>query len=383
LPSLINTPNKILITSIGNVDKISGFTAPSHTISHDIENIIADAKGKIIFATTDSDFYKMFFIMKMVAQKGRPIYFYDKLAEQQMKTMFANKYFSFKAPFKFLKSEELATATNALIIVTAQISNLYPLLTDIINGDDNLIKIEKTDSFVVGSPTINGYEKYHAELFDDANEADIENIVDLGKKVSQIKAGNEDHKFLITTVKPNYIIPVGGLYMDFVNYKNVASLSTNRESVIFADNGQKIRFDNGNLQRSSKEDFIHLEPQFIGSHGVADSGASSMFEREQMKNNGALVVSLMIGKQTKTISKYNFDQVGIVNMDDATIAATNEINKEIVEDLNKLLAASPTGENIDLKEFKNIIKKISQKKYEKKFDKKPLVLSTIIFSKGN
>jgi ribonuclease J len=170
--------------------------------------------------------------------------------------------------------------------------------------------------------------------------------------------------------------------MDFAEYqKAVTQSGFPKQNVLILENGQCILFNNGELEHKTK--FIKLEQQYIGTQGVLDVGASSMFEREQMKDNGVVLLSLLYSKDEKKIRKFNYDSVGVVNITEDNRSIINMIIEECNKQITTLLAVAVEKNAIDMKEIKTSIRKIVTKQFEKKFNKKPLILTTIIFIKNN
>ncbi|MDE7433957.1 MAG: hypothetical protein K2M43_02400, partial [Mycoplasmoidaceae bacterium] len=109
-------------------------------------------------------------------------------------------------------------------------------------------------------------------------------------------------------------------------------MGINKNNILVLDNGEKITFDKGQLAQTKK--IVKLTPQFINSQGSLDGESSSLFEREQMKESGTILVNLLIDNKTKQILKSNFDAVGVLNFTDQIKETVAEFNKEFVDTLN-------------------------------------------------
>jgi ribonuclease J len=114
---------------------------------------------------------------------------------------------------------------------------------------------------------------------------------------------------------------------------------------------------------------------------VLDTGASSIFEREQMKENGAVLVSFLLDKHIKGIKHFNYDVVGVVELTEENKNIVNAINAECNKQIGALVTTAFQHTPMDLKNLKIMIRKIIDKQYERKFNKRPLILTTIIFNK--
>ncbi|MDR0825685.1 MAG: ribonuclease J [Mycoplasmataceae bacterium] len=371
--------NLMLITGMGLAGKNNGFTAPNHRVAAYFDTILSDNENRVVIAVYDDDVYKILSIAHACSVKNRPFSIYSNTFIELYKFLNAKGYYV-PRNLQLLNDSQLDTSTNGVIVVTGTPARLYTKLSKIIGDDDPKFHLKENDAFVFAETTIPGYETFEAELFDSVARTDIDNIYKLPKNIIKASASNEDHKFLVELIKPKYIIPVSGLYMDFVEYaRAVAQTGFMKQNVIMLENGQCVSFNNGIID--SKKKFIKLEPQFIGTQGVLDVGASSLFERDQMKENGVVLLSLLFDKETKLIKKYNYDAVGVTNLSEENKTIINAIVEFCNKEITTILADGVSHAQIDMKNIKMLIRKMVSKQFEKKFNKKPLVLSTIIFVK--
>ena len=167
--------------------------------------------------------------------------------------------------------------------------------------------------------------------------------------------------------------------MDFVKYKEICkAVITPQSNILLINNGQVAEFNEAKFINAKRH--IKIVEQYIGSQGLYESGASGLFECEQMADSGCVLASLLIDKKTKEIKHYNYNIVGVINQsDEKNQAIVNEINTILnTQILDVLKAIKPnTGLTRDDQDH---FKKQIVKQYEKKFGKRPLVLLTIIYT---
>ncbi|MDR0739514.1 MAG: ribonuclease J [Mycoplasmataceae bacterium] len=374
-----NNKNLLLITGVGLAGQSKGFTNPNHRIAAYFENIMIDSPGRILVAIYDHDVYKVLGLIQTATNKNKPISIYSNTFVELFNYLNNNNYLGNKK-VSIIGDDKLDESNNAVVIITGTIERLFPKLTKIITDDDQKLHIKNNDTFIFAENTIPGFETFEADLFDNIARTNIERIYKLPKEILPISASNEDHKFLIETLKPKYVVPVGGLYMNFVEYQRaIMQTGISKQSILILENGQTISFNNGTLEPKTK--FVNLEQQYIGTQGVLDVGASSMFEREQMKDNGVVLLSILYSKEDKVIKKFNYDTVGVINVTDDNRIILNAIIEDCNRTIASLLTTAIEKKDLDMKEIKISIRKFVSKQFEKKFNKKPLVLTTIIFAK--
>ena len=372
--------NLALIVGVGNVGINKGFTNPSHRTAEFFSDILSENEdGRTLIACNNFDFYTIMTIAKICAERNRPFLIYSKSASQTFQFLCKKNYFANKN-VQFINDIDIMQSKNAVIVITAVHQKLFEKMENILNDENPNFKILPTDYFVYAMHTVSGYEKLEATLFDHIVYSNAKKIIKLPKELITATASAEDHKFLIGLLKPKYAIPLNGLYMNFVQYRDAVSKSyIQKSNVLILSNGELIEFDNGELQKSPK--FVKQQLQFVNVTGTVDSGSASIFEREQMANNGVLLIDLLIDNKTKTITHHNFSSIGVINMTDENTKIINEINEECLKLINQNLEKELVDKTklLNTKEFKYFIKKIFTKYYDKKFEKKPLVVTTLVF----
>ena len=369
-----------LIVGSGLVGESTGFTYPNaHIIKYFIGILQEHIDSRVLVSCYDFEIYRMLSLISACASMGRPICIYGKNFFYTFKHLQETKKLFIKN-LKIINDSQLEQNPNAVVLIVDSLEKYFVKLQKIINGEDPKVQLQETDNFVYANNTLFGYEKAEANLIDNLYRSNINQIYKLPKTILPLKASNEDHKFIINCFKPKYIIPVSGLHMSFEAYKKCAwSMGINKNSVLVLDNGDKVTFENTQLLPTKK--FIKLTPQFINSQGSLDGETSSMFERDQMKETGVVLANLLLSNQTKQIIKFNFDAVGVLNITDQIKETLSKLNEEFVKSLNEYAKTQLEAKTFDIKEYKLFVRKIVGKQFDKKFNKKPLVITTIIFSK--
>ncbi|MBQ0045643.1 MAG: ribonuclease J [Mycoplasma sp.] len=367
----------MLITSIGKNINHKGFTSPCYNIDHFYENCVLDMPNRGIFVIEEEDIYKLTKLAAIAAKKTIPFYIYSPSLARAFNYMQQNKIVSFNN-LLYINEQQINTIDRGIIVVSGDKQSLFTKLQKIVVGDDQRLTFKPTDTFVYSILTTPGYEKLEANLFDSINRLNVPRVVKIPKDIIQLSQSQEDHKFLINVLKPKYIIPINGLYMDFVNYKTLCNkVITPQKNIIILGNGQVATFDSGKFIDAKKH--IKLVEQYVGNQGLYDVGASGLFECEQMADSGCVLASLLIDKQGKKIDHYNYNIVGVLNQaDPKNQAIVDEINTTLNTIMLDLLKSLAPNTNLS-RDQQDYFKKQIVKQYEKKFGKRPLVLLTIIY----
>lgn len=367
----------LLITSIGKNINHRGFTSPCYNIDNFYENCVLDMPNRGIFVIEEEDIYKLTKLAAIAAKKTIPFYIYSPSLAKAFNYMQNNKIVNF-TNLIYMNEQQINTVDRGIIVVSGDKQSLFTKLQKIVVGDDQRLTFKPTDTFVYSILTTPGYEKLEANLFDSINRLNVPRVVKIPKDIIQLSQSQEDHKFLINILKPKYIIPVGGLYMDFINYKGICNkVITPQKNILVLGNGQVATFENTKFVDAKKH--IKLVEQYVGNQGLYDVGASGLFECEQMADSGCVLASLLIDKNAKKIDHFNYNIVGVLNQaDPKNQAIVDEINTTLNTTMLDLLKTLEPGKNLS-RDQQDYFKKQIVKQYEKKFGKRPLVLLTVIY----
>ncbi|WP_027119425.1 ribonuclease J [[Mycoplasma] testudinis] len=381
LVAKIGTNILLLIVAVGAVGKNTGFTAPNHKSKAILERIVSSAKGRVFIACYDSNAYTILTAGQLARQKQRPFIIYSHTFINIFVATIRNKIFN-NRNLLTLPIGEIDKSDNAIICITSNPYRLYAKLSKIANNEDEKIHYNQKDTFVFITPRVAGYEAVEARILDDVARHDV-NYFKLTNEVFPMQASDEDHKHLLNLLKPKYVIPISGLYKDFLKYTAVAKhtgISTEQVKILY--NGEIISILNGTINKGAKE--ISLQEKCVDSAGIQDVGASILFEREQMAENGVITIALFYNAKTgKFLKEFKSNILGI--SDDSKKMAEVEEKMEhyirlSIADLEKIKSKS---ENFkigmsEMREFKINMKKGITKLFEKSVDKKPIILPTII-----
>jgi ribonuclease J len=376
---LISDKNNILLTTVGQVSKVKGFASPSFQTQEYFKDIFNENSSRVIIGLYSFEIYKITSILNAASLTGRTVVFHNSKTADIIKKMGEYKLIDLSKykiePISYL----LQNPSESIVVIIDQVPNLFfNTMSDICDEQFPELIIGKNDSYYFCSQTIKGYEKKEADLFDTINKCEVKLSSKIDSKYIDLKPGDEDIKFITAFMKPMYIFPVSGLYMEFVNYQNtISKTGFKKKNMIILSNGQNVTFNDGVLDANIS--FVQLDPKLVNIQGGVDENNSSLLERIQMKDNGAIVIGYIINNNTKKIVDSKYDNIGVVSQPQ-DVNTLNGIFNKTTTDLSNLLPEF-LGENdrLNTKEFKLSVRKNVVSKISKVFDKRPLVMVTILF----
>ncbi|GAA5414686.1 ribonuclease J [Ureaplasma ceti] len=366
----------LLLPSLGNVGNWKGYTAPNHKNVNFYESVVKSAKGRVIVAVNDRDAYTILNLAQIAKQLGRPFSIYGNTFMNAFSGIVKNKLINTKG-LNCLPISEINNSENAIVVCVSTQDNLFKKLASIVEGEVNMLQLKQTDTFVLGTQLVPGYEGHGARLMDSLSRLDIDSFI-LPRTILPMSASNEDHKSLVGLLQPKYILPIEGLYKSVVKYEQLMTETwIKKEQVIYLDNGEGVQFVNGQL--INKKINIKLSEKYIGSAGVMDVGSSILHEREQMGDSGIILLTFVLDKnKQKFVKTMSIKDFGVVTKDERTQEDFQEIVDTFKENLVNYIVYDNNKKKIDTKETKLLLKKSFTKLFEKKFNKRPLVLPSII-----
>ena len=170
----------------------------------------------------------------------------------------------------------------------------------IIKGYDKFIKLNESDTIVFASPIYDGMEKSATKVFDDISKIGSNLVILSSKKYLGSHASSEDLMMMINLMNPKYYFPVIGEYRHQVeNAKLAGNLGYNKDQIILRLNGEVTTFLNGKLVKS--EEKIKIDDILIDGKSTGDVGELVLKDRELLADNGIVIVSVTIDKNTKKI----------------------------------------------------------------------------------
>ncbi len=273
-----------------------GKQLPEYEIQGNLDEIIQNAKGRVIIGTFAS----------MIARVQQII-----LACERNHRKVAIEGFSMRSNIMIAQQLGYMKIQKGTLIETKQIND-YPrenvalictgaqgeeraALMRIANHEHPFVGIEPGDTVVFSSSVIPGNERSVQRVKDTLYREGAEVI---HYKLMDVHAGGharqddlvEMHNF----VKPKYLIPIEGNYSFLCDHAKVAEKNGFPRSNIFvADNGQIMEFDReGNGHLTNKK--VVTDYVFVDGLGVGNTNQIVLRDRQQLSGDGVVIVVAVV-----------------------------------------------------------------------------------------
>lgn len=232
------------------------------------------------------------------------------------------------------------------------------------------VSIQPGDCVVFSSTPIPGNEKSVARV-----------INELGMKGAKVifqdthvsgHACQEEIKLVYSLLKPKYAIPVHGEYRHLIAQKEVAmSLGYDKEDVIIAKSGDVIELSDEKAAIVGK---VHTGAILVDGLGVGDVGNIVLRDRQNLAENGIIIVVLTLEKYTgQLVAGPDIVTRGFVYVREAE-ELLDEARAIVTDSVLRCLDKNIT----DWSKIKNIIKDDLSEYLWKKMKRNPVVLPIIM-----
>lgn len=308
LSNIVNKrPTFALLTDSSSAGR-KGFTSPHHRCREIIRKTLNDAEGRIYISTYSQSHYNLIEILQECINAGRYICFYDEESLNIYKMFMA--FGIVRIPYdKLISVQDLSSKQDKdiVIILVGDGELLYRKISMLALKDikESKLYIKEADSFVVCCPPAPNFEVLSVAVLDELYRTDCKVEFVNRKSLSKIHPSEDDLKFFTSIVKPKYYIPIKGHYRELMSNATIAAsmnIGLNHASIFLLDNGLAIDFYDGKASVNSVEsDTVRIGQIMVDGTGVGDVANDIILERNQLAQDGVIVMSCLISKSQKQI----------------------------------------------------------------------------------
>jgi ribonuclease J len=346
------------------------------TIQHNIDEIIANAKGKIIIGTFASMIARVQQIILACERAGRKV---------------AVEGFSMKSNIMIAQELGYMKIQKGTLIESKRIGDYPPdkvavvctgaqgeeraVLMRIANREHPFIEIEPGDTIVFSSSVIPGNER-SVQRVKDTLYREGANVVHY-QMMDVHAGGHAQQEDLVEThamIKPKYLIPIEGHYSFLVEHAKAAVKNGfNQDNIMIADNGQIMEFDkerNGRLTNQK----VPTDYVFVDGLGVGDTNHVVLRDRQELAGDGIVIVVAVVNHRSgKLLHLPDIISRGFIYMKEHQ-ELIQLARKKVADTLKKLDTPGP----VDIGDIKDRIRDELGEYLFHKTQLRPMVLPIIV-----
>lgn len=347
-----------------------GHTSPHHRLTGWFKDTFNHADGRIIISTLPVHLHTIQEIFDAANNMHKKIVVMGKRLQNIINMAIKNGYLNIK--LSNLGDLNDINANNAILLVCDDRERPYATVDKIVNGNDKFITLKPTDTVVFAEPKYDATEKIFVRIQDEiammgASVVTLPNTYTILHHASQ-----EDLMIMLNLVNPKYYMPVKGEYRSMVNNANLASnLGMKSENILLKQNGDVVEFVDGVLQ--DKFETIKVDDVLIDGKSTDDVGELVIKDREMLGENGILLISATLDKQTKKIL------VGpeVTTRGFIYVKDSYDMIEEIKRISVNIIEANTTPKFVDYNQIKNEIREELSKYFLSETETKPMIIAVI------
>jgi ribonuclease J len=274
-------------------------------IQHNIDDIISNAKGRVIIGTFASMLGRIQQIIWACERMGRKVAIEGFSMKSNVAICQELGYMKIQKGTLIDIKQALKLPDNQVaIICTGAQGEDRAVLMRIANGEHQTLEIEQGDTVVFSSSVIPGNERSVQRLKDTLYREGAEVV---HYQMMDVHAGGharqEDLKYLHQLVRPKYLIPIEG-HHSFLHMHAKAAIEGgfDPKNIFIADNGQVMEFDaHGQGRLTNKK--VPTEYVFVDGLGVGDTNHIVLRDRIELSKDGVAIVLAVVSAQTGKLLK--------------------------------------------------------------------------------
>ena len=326
---------KILLADSTNAC-VAGYSNSESIVDEALNDVFARCTSRIIIATFASNIYRIKHIVETCKKNNRKIITFGRSMENAKEIALKNDLISDKTIFiepneaKDLKKNEIC------ILCTGSQGEPLAALSRIANGTHKQISLLPDDIVVFSSSPIPG------------NRASINRIINklylkgvrvyTNSELSDIHtsghAKQEELKWMLRIIKPEYFMPVHGEYRMLKTHGDLGVMcGVKKENVFICKNGNVVELTKDGARLGKR---VQAGDVYVDGSRIGNIGSVVIKDRQFMSREGILCVILNINTKTRELLiKPNITTRGFVLVNENT-----ELIKNIEDKVNSIVRSA-------------------------------------------
>ena len=279
-----------------------GYTSSERTVGESFERLFQKADGKrLIVATFASNIHRVQQIIDVAKSVGRKVALSGRSLENVVET--ASRLGYLNVPEGILVSIDTISRyphDKLVIITTGSQGEPMSALYRMAFSEHRRVEIGTGDYVIISATPIPGNEKTVGKVVDELLKRGAEVVYEKMYDVHVSgHACQEELKLIMSLARPKFFIPVHGEQKHLRSHKQLAeSMGIPSGNIFIADNGRQVQL--------SKRKMIAVEDVpagkvFVDGYGVGDVGNAVIKERKRLAEDGLMIISTVIEKDTGMI----------------------------------------------------------------------------------
>jgi ribonuclease J len=300
-----NEKTLLLMSESTNVENY-GFTTPNSTVIDNLEKIIANSKGRLIFGTFSSLLERIIKIIEISERYGRKVAIEGRSMKNNIEIVKHMGVLKAK-PGTMITTESIDNypPEKVVIIATGAQGDEFAALMRMSTKNHKYIKLNKKDTVVLSSSIVPGNEKAVQKLKDNLSRQGAHIIHSKMEDIHSSGHGNSgDAKWLFEKIKPKYFIPIHGChYMLRVHSDIAMGQGIPEKNVIIPDDGTVIEIQEQGEKILKLKEKAPSSLVLVDGFSIGDVQEVVIRDRQMLAQDGMFVIIASLNPTTGKLRK--------------------------------------------------------------------------------
>ena len=235
------------------------------------------------------------------------------------------------------------------------------------------ITLREGDTVIISSTPIPGNEKAVSTNINNILRYDVDLVF---KKVAGIHVSGhgskEEQKLMLNLINPKNFMPVHGEYrMLKAHMKSAIETGVPKDKILLTQNGDKVEVTKEYAKVNGK---VTSGEVLVDGLGVGDIGSKVIKERQQLSEDGIVIVAYSVDKKTgKILAGPEISTKGFVYYKDS-----EDTIKEALDLLKSKISYSETYEGRDWADLKGNMRDLLSRFFYEKLKRNPIILPMLL-----
>lgn len=287
----------LLLSDSTNADT-EGFTPSEERVTETLHSIMGSAPGRIILATFASNISRIQQTIDVARMHGRRVGVIGR-------SMVSNVRMAINLGFLDITSDELLSTAEmkdlppgqVVIVCTGSQGEPSAVLARLASNEHPQLQMRPADTVVLSATAIPGNEESVNRIIDDLFRLGADVIYqDLCDVHVSGHGSREDHRLMLSLVRPRFFIPMHGEYRHLVLHARTAEAAgIPRENMVLVESGQVVEVWPDRLALAERVNGGHV---LVDGLGVGDIGSAVLRDRKHLSRDGFLVAMVAVNRTT-------------------------------------------------------------------------------------
>ncbi len=350
-----------------------GYTPSEAVVAETLMKAFAKVQGRIILATFASNVSRIQMAVNAAVTFDRKVCVFGRSMVNVVAIALEMGYLKIPEG-TLIEPEEMNRYREDQLCILTTGSQGEPMagLSRMADGNHRQVSIHAGDTVIISASPIPGNETSVGRTIDKLMRLGAHVISNTAMQVHVSGHGSQEElKTMLSLIHPKFFIPMHGEYRMLVRHAELAeSMGIPKENILIGENGNIFELSNRAARINGK---VTAGPVFVDGLGVGDVGNIVLRERQQLSDNGVVIVGITLSRETGMV----LAGPDIVSRGFVYVRNSEELLAGATQRVNQVLDRCIDGKNIEWSLIKNQIRDALGKYFFEKTKRRPMILTLL------